>query len=268
MIDGKLKFKLIRQIKPISNILASTTNNINNDSPPEPTVAVIDSGASDHYFPASYVGELPQSVTTPHSVGTANGTVMESVSTDRFPLPGIKAAARNCKKFVEVTLPLISVGRLCVHGYNVAFDAAHVYVFTKTGNLITRGRRDPLRNLYMIPIPHKAQGVVAKINRQSEHLAANAYKIRAVPALISYLHGCAGYIPKETWIARIDMGFYATWPGLTSARVRKYLQKSEVTTMGHQKLIRQNIRPSNKKLRSKIHDVTVVIVKPDELTEG
>ena len=62
------------------------------------------------------------------------------------------------------------------------------------------------------------------------------------------------------------MGFYATWPGLTAERVEKYLQKSEATTMGHQKLIRQNIRSQNKKLRTKVHDVTVVIVNADELS--
>ena len=95
--------------------------------------------------------------------------------------------------------------------------------------------------------------------------ANNAYELRAVPALISYLHACAGYLPKTTWLARIRAGFYHTWPGLTPERVEKYLQKSESTIMGHQKLIRQNVRPSLKKLRSKMHDVTVVVVDPEQL---
>ena len=262
--NGRLKFILKKQLKPKSSFLAST--NHNNSRAIAPTMAAVDSGASDHYFPATYTGELPQPVIKPHPVGTANGSVMRSVSTDRFRLPGIDPEARTCKKFLEVKLPLISVGRLCKHGYLVAFDASSVYVFTANGGLITRGRRDPLRNLYFLPIPHEAQGV-GQLNTKNSELANNAYKIRAVPALISYLHACAGFIPKSTWIARIKMGFYATWPGLTAERVEKYLQKSECTTMGHQKLIRQNIRPRTKKLRSKVHDVTVAIVNPNDIPE-
>lgn len=145
-------------------------------------------------------------------------------------------------------------------------------MFGPTGELATRGRRDLFRNLYLIPIPHATQGVEAANNNNklcytSEQLATNAYKLRAVLALISYLHGCAGYPTKATWIARIEMGFYNGWPGLTASRVRKCLPNSDSTTMGYQKLIRQNIRPSNKKLRSKIHDVTVLIADPNNMSE-
>jgi hypothetical protein len=36
------------------------------------------------------------------------------------------------------------------------------------------------------------------------------------------------------------------WPGLTAARVRKHLPKSEETAFGHLKLVRQNIRSTSK----------------------
>ena len=126
----------------------------------------------------------------------------------------------------------------------------------------------PIRN----SVQHEPQGVGLNLIEpvqaaKNELCAANAYKIRAVPALISYLHGCAGYIPKATWIAGIDKGFYVTWLGLTSARVQKYLQKSEITTLGHQKLVRQNFRPTNKKICSKTHDVNVMIVDAKDIND-
>ena len=211
----------------------------------------MDSGASDNYFPATFTGENHRCPTISHAVGTANGNIMRSVATDRFTMPGIPRTGRECKKFHEVELPLVSVGKLCVNGMKVSFDDKGVEVKNKSnGTIVTTGRRDPVRNLYMLPIPssvqHKPQGVGLNLIEpvqatKNELCAANAYEIRAVPALISYLHGCAGYIPKATWIAGIDKGFYATWPGLTSARVQKYLRKSEITTLGHQKLVRKNI---------------------------
>ena len=65
---------------------------------------------------------------------------------------GMPKEARECKKFVEISLPLVLVGRLCVHGMIVIFDAFSVYIYNKEGTVITKGRWDPLRNLYMIPI--------------------------------------------------------------------------------------------------------------------
>ena len=113
------------------------------------------------------------------------------------------------------------------------------------------------------------------IHKASEQLhqqfVGNVYEIRAVPALISYLHAAAGNIPKVTWVKRVASGFYAGWPGLTEQRVRRWLTKEEsamleATTMGHQKLVSQNIRPTNRPPK-KEHDVSVVIMKSNEMDE-
>ena len=58
---------------------------------------------------------------------------MQLVATDKFPLAGVPVVARECKKFIEVALPLISEGRLCIHGLIVTFDAQHVYIFNERG---------------------------------------------------------------------------------------------------------------------------------------
>lgn len=111
---------------------------------------------------------------------------------------------------------------------------------------------------------HEPPRVDRNLNRstaiKTNNYAANAYEIHAVPALISYLHACAGFIPKETWLWRIDAGFYMGWASLTSERVQKYLPKSEITMLGHLKMVRKGIRPTLGKLRSKIHDIGVGII--------
>ena len=50
-----------------------------------------------------------------------------------------------------------------------------------------------------------------------EHTAANTYRMTNIPALISYLHACAGFPMIATWIHAINKGWYSTWPGLTSS---------------------------------------------------
>jgi hypothetical protein len=46
---------------------------------------------------------------------------------------------------------------------------------------------------------------------------------------IKYLHTAAGYLVEETWTKAINAGNYNTWPGLTTATVRKHFPKSDET---------------------------------------
>ena len=53
-------------------------------------------------------------------------------------------------------------------------------------------------------------GVVRPILLTSEqHTAVNAYNITNVPALISYLHVCAGFLVIATWMYAINIGWYS-----------------------------------------------------------
>ena len=60
--------------------------------------------------------------------------------------------------------------------------------------------------------------------------------------LVIYLHRACFSPVTSTWTAAIDEGYFATWPGLTSAVVRKHLPKSLATAKGHLRQIRKNIR--------------------------
>ena len=128
VLNNKLKFNVKQQheILSISN-LARTKEKIK---------AVVDSGASDHYWPVTYKGEAHSTKCTPTPVGTANGATIRSVATNRFPMEGVPAGARTCKKFVEISFPLVSVGKFCQHGLTVVFAGTKVIVLDKNGKRI------------------------------------------------------------------------------------------------------------------------------------
>ena len=76
--------------------------------------------------------------------------------------------------------------------------------------------------------------------------ALSAYAKQTIPQLVRYLHACAGYPTTNTWCQAINRGYYISWPGLNASRVKMYLPKSELTTIGHQKLVRQGVRSTSK----------------------
>ena len=78
--------------------------------------------------------------------------------------------------------------------------------------------------------------------QQSRLLSNNVYEITKAKELVTFLHAAAGYPVVDTWVKAIQNDQYATWPGLTSALVYKYLPKSDATVKGHMKHQRQNIR--------------------------
>ena len=74
-----------------------------------------------------------------------------------------------------------------------------------------------------------------------------AYDLPSVPALIAYLHATAGYPVKSTWLAAINRGAYASWPGITAKLVRRYCPEARETHLGHMAQPRQNIRSTKPK---------------------
>jgi hypothetical protein len=52
----------------------------------------------------------------------------------------------------------------------------------------------------------------------------------------------------ETWLLAISRGHFITWPGITTANVRRYLPKSEATAKGHLDQQRKNLRSTKQNL--------------------
>ena len=59
--------------------------------------------------------------------------------------------------------------------------------------------------------------------------ALNAHDLPSVEALVKYLHTCAGFLVRSTWLSAIKAGNFASWPGLTYVNASKYCPVSAET---------------------------------------
>ena len=75
----------------------------------------------------------------------------------------------------------------------------------------------------------------------------NVYKLPSTKEVNRYLHACAGFPSKTTWIKAIRAGNYATWPHLTTTAVNKHFPESNETQQGHMRSIKQGIRSTRTK---------------------
>jgi hypothetical protein len=50
-----------------------------------------------------------------------------------------------------------------------------------------------------------------------------------------YHHALAGFPPKETFLAAVRVGNYATWPGLTTTLILKHFPNLDERQKGHMK---------------------------------
>jgi hypothetical protein len=80
--------------------------------------------------------------------------------------------------------------------------------------------------------------------------ANNVYDLRNTGALVNYLHKAVFSCTKSSLIHAVKKGHLATWPGLTEDAINKYFKMTPATATGHMNQKRQNIRSTNKKVKS------------------
>ena len=64
--------------------------------------------------------------------------------------------------------------------------------------------------------------------------------------LTEFLYGVGGYPVVSTLIKAIKRGHYATWPGFTVERIKKYIKNNIICTKGHIHL-NQQVKKKQKK---------------------
>jgi hypothetical protein len=200
---------------------------------------------------------------------------MTSTATNALALTKLPPAARECYKFPNksIATPLMSVRKLDKANLRTTFENDRVTVTNKTGAVILHGLADPHTALYMVhtsdkhPIPLPGTTSTQPSSIHTTHTAANAYNIKAVPALINYYHATMGSPHIASWIKQIHLGYFTGWPGLTVNRVQCYCTKKPQTTYGYQKLIKKNIQSTKPKPKpqSKFHDVSTHIIEAADL---
>ena len=189
---------------------------------------------------------------------------MQATATDILNLPQLPPKARGCYKFNHISLPLISVLKLCGAGCNVDFHQNVVTIIDKQGTTLITGKRDPIHNLYMIKVPSRTLTDPVSPNQPT---AVGAYTLRSTNDLIQYLHAIANSPPLVTFTNALQLGVYHTWPGLTVKCVNTLLSPSPYTAMGHLQMIKQGIQSTvtHNHTRTKCHKIEVMTFKNTEL---
>ena len=209
------------------------------------TRIVVDSGASDGFGDIDTPGTDRRPTEYGITMASATGDCRTSIATDKFDLPlPTECLDYHVFKQGDIKRPLLSVGKACDAGCEVVFNKTQCQ-FSKDGQPLLTAYRSYPSGLYLLPSKHPVTRNDTALLRHSPS-GLSAYEITHVPQLMKYLHACAGFPSTDTWIDAINHGYYQGWPGLTAARVRKHLPKSEETTMGHMKLTRQNVRSTSK----------------------
>ena len=254
--DGEPGLPPVRPKNKITKHRANSVTFRENPTANENRYGALDSGTTSHFMPESFVGTKPGPPPPGGGpiVECANGSTMPATGTDVLNLKDLPANARDCVKLKNLQLPLVSVKQFCRNGMEVAFKGGVVSVYDETGRKVIGGSCGPNReDLYMIPLDdsHPVVNLFDADKRRSRHKAIakralSAYEVRAVPALVKFLHACAGFPNKYRWIEAINRNYYSGWPGLTAARDRKYLGKVQYYTYGHQRRTKQGIRSTKK----------------------
>ena len=93
----------------------------------------------------------------------------------------------------------------------------------------------------------KAQQAILLKNMHTSELNS-VYEVTKNEEIVKYLsHAMWNPVP-QTWVQAIHKGFFATWPGLTTKLVNKYLETQEETIKGHQRAVRSNVRSTKNKM--------------------
>ena len=140
---------------------------------------------------------------------------------------------------------LMSANKFANAQYSTVLTPTELLVYDDMGDLqrsisstaILRGWRCKHSGLWQVPL----KPVVRNNNTDTklidqpnpEHDINIAYELPSSEQLVLYLHACAGYPTKETWLKAIRVGNYLSWPGFTTKKVIRNCPETDETPKGH-----------------------------------
>ena len=86
-----------------------------------------------------------------------------------------------------------------------------------TGSIFHGNKEGPI--IHSTSTTTEQNPILSKLPYRHDKTAHNVHRMRSKEVLVDFLHRCAGYPMKKTWMAAIKKGFYATWPGVTAELV-------------------------------------------------
>jgi hypothetical protein len=140
---------------------------------------------------------------------------------------------------------LLSIGKFCDQGYEAVFTNTNVTI-QKPGHQSIHGQRHPATGLWTVPLPTDTND-----NQKIPSEQINSvYATTNLRDLVQYLHQCCYSPTPSAWIKAIQLGNFATWPGLTADLVRKHLPKSAATVKGHLRQTFKNTRSTSNQIHA------------------
>ena len=230
--------------------------------------AVFDSGATSHCgrekdnfiptnLPSTKVFHLPTGHTTAASKqAKLHHQVREPARTVDI-VPGLKHNS------------LLSASKFADANYITILTPTEVLIYdgedlklTVSNEAVLRGWRDEPSGLWRVPLKEEVNNVEEDTilfdrpphstvfdNLDPTEDINNVYELPNTAQTIRYLHACAGYPTKSTWLTAIRAGNYLSWPMLTATAVAKHFPESDETQMGHMRNIKQGIRSTKEKIK-------------------
>ena len=99
-----------------------------------------------------------------------------------------------------------------------------------TGETVLRGCRGS-DGLWRVPLEDGQE--VSLSNQQLQESVSNVFDLPSTEQTIRYLHACAGFPTRRTWVRAVRKGNFASWPLLTVENTNTYFPESEETVKGH-----------------------------------
>jgi len=214
--------------------------------------AVLDSGATSSFIRPED-GAVPTGTPSKKKVWMPDGNSLQASDEALLPIKSLRPEARACDILPGLQHnSLVSVGKLADAGYCTIFMPGNqgVVVVDGSGNNVNVTGETVLRGcrgsdgLWRVPLEDGQE--VSLSNQQLQESVSNVFDLPSTEQTIRYLHACAGFPTRRTWVRAVRKGNFASWPLLTVENINKCFPESEETVKGHMNHQRQGVRSTKR----------------------
>ncbi len=155
---------------------------------------------------------------------------------------------------------LVSIPKFADANYITVFDKFKASIYDATTTTLVASAepvvvapRCKSTRLWKIDLDAGTEATQTELSTLPINEAAHAiFELPNNRQTILYYHAAAGFPTKETFLAAIRAGNYATWPGLTTALTNKHFPDSDETQKGHMKGQHQGVRSTKTRVLERI----------------
>ena len=196
-------------------------------------VAILDSGATNHYLKGTTKTPTTKLVKFGPVVHLPDGDTMQATHSTSLQIPELSPTGSQAYLFPKLkSANLLSIGQFCDDGCNVNFNK-HEATVVKNGKTLLKGIRNNNNGMWETPLPIATSHNHAPVPFTNAMANGIIKKETTVNDLINFFHAACFSPSTSTWINAIRRNYFLGWPGLTVKAVRKYLSPSPSTSKGH-----------------------------------